>query len=422
MECNISVNSRYEKSVFLLTLCSTFMLIQFGIFDLFWILQVAVIIVQMLISQKLLITRDKLIRVLYITWILSTLLCFASSIPMSYKENAIIAITFLIPTFFSVSVYSKYIRQEHFVGCLKKALVISCTIQLIWCFAQFILYKGSHIDLNQVLFKDILHMVENTSQYKLGVYHPSGMCWHSAFIAPIAIFAFVLSESYIIKCLAFIDAVICNNATALIGICICLMLTAVFSLFDFLSRSNKSTRKKTALAFIVILVIIIPVCIYTDAISTVGQKIIDIYERSTGIVYDGGSANAHIRYFTAYPNVVKNESVTQFLFGYGTGNSGYPISKLFGQYANLKSWVVETDIMNQMYSSGIIGFFLFYGLLLYIAIKGLKIDKRYFILMVSIILAGITYNIQFDWVIFIEFMMYFCVKNKVNLFRIGEYK
>lgn len=420
MERNMIANSRYEKSIFLLTLLSTFMLIQFGFFDLFWILQVAVIIAQILISKKLIITRDKLIRALYITWILSTILCFASGIPMSYKKNAIIAVTFLVPTFFSVSVYLKNIRQEHFIGCLKKALVISCTIQLVWCFAQFVLYTGMHIDLNQLIFSDILHMVENPSQYKLGVYHPSGMCWHSAFMAPITVLAFVLSESYSIKCLAVIDAVVCNNATALIGICICLILTAGFALFDFLRKTNKSTRKKTVFSLIAIVLILIPVLVYTDALSIVVQKIVDIYERSNGIVYDGGSANAHIRYYTSYPKVVSSGNIVQFLFGYGTGNSGYPISKLFGQYTELKSWAVESDIMNQLYSNGIIGFFLFYGVLLYIAIKGLKIDKRYFVLMVSIILAGITYNIQFDWVIFIEFMMYFCVKNKVNLFQIGE--
>lgn len=420
MERNMIANVRYEKSIFLLTLLSTFMLIQFGFFDLFWILQVVVIIAQILTSKKLIITRDKLIRALYITWILSTLLCFASGIPMSYKKNSIIAVTFLVPTFFSVSVYLKNIRQVHFIGCLKKALVISCTIQLVWCFAQFVLYTGMHIDLNQLIFSDILHMVENPSQYKLGVYHPSGMCWHSAFMAPITVLAFVLSESYFIKCLAVIDAVVCNNATALIGICICLILTAGFALFDFLRKTNKSTRKKTVFSLIVIVLILIPVLVYTDALSIVVQKIVDIYERSSGIVYDGGSANAHIRYYTSYPKVVSSGNIVQFLFGYGTGNSGYPISKLFGQYTELKSWAVESDIMNQLYSNGIIGFCLFYGVLLYIAIKGLKIDRRYFVLMSSIILAGITYNIQFDWVIFIEFMMYFCVKNKVNLFQIGE--
>ena len=377
----------------------------------------------MLRSQKLRITRDKLILALFITWILSTLFCILSSISLSYKKNSIIAIVFFVPTFFAISIYSKFVKQKSFVDCFKKALIISCTIQLIWCLAQFILYSSMRIDLNQIVFSDILHMVENPSQYKLGVYHPSGMCWHSAFLAPICILAFVLSESYVIKSLAVIDAVVCNNTTALIGICICLMLTVGFALLKFLRTRKKSTSRKAIFVLIVFVLALIPVLVCTDAFLIVGQKIIDIYERTSGIVYDGGSANAHIRYYTAFPKVVSSGNILQFLFGYGTGNSGYPISKLFGQYTELKSWAVESDLMHQMYSSGIIGFLLFYGLLLYISIKGLKIDKRYFILMISIIAAGITYNIQFDWVIFIEFVMYFCVKNKVNVFsdrRIDE--
>ena len=77
-----------------------------------------------------------------------------------------------------------------------------------------------------------------------------------------------------------------------------------------------------------------------------------------------GSANAHIRYFTAYSNVVKNGNVIQFLFGYGTGKAGYTMSKLYGQYVNLKSWVVETDVMNRIYSNGIMGVVIYYSFLL----------------------------------------------------------
>lgn len=164
----------------------------------------------------------------------------------------------------------------------------------------------------------------------------------------------------------------------------------------------------------------IPILIYTGILSTIIQKIIDIYERSTGIVYDGGSANAHIRYYTAYPQVVDNENIIQIFFGYGTGNSGYPISKLFGQYAELKSWVVESDVMNQLYSNGIIGFIFYYGFLLYIAIRGYRLDRRYFILMTGLIITGITYNIQFDWIVYIEFLLYLMVKFKVNLFSTDE--
>ena len=420
MEYENNVINHYEKSIFLITLFSTFMLVQFGIFDLFWILQVLFFLAHIVVTKKLRITKDKTILALNAVWIFSTLLCLLSDIPMSYKKNSIIAIIFLIPTFFTISFYERYIKSEKFVSSIKKALLLTCVIQVIWCFVQFVLYSGAHIDLNQVLFRNLLHMVENPSQYKLGVYHPSGMCWHSAFMAPIAIITFVISDSYIIKVLAVADAVVCNNATAMIGIGVCLVLSVLFSLVDFLRKTNKTTRKRTFIAIALIAVILILMSFYSDVMTNVCEKIVDIYGRAIGAVYDGGSANAHIRYFTAYPNVVKNGSITQFLFGYGTGNSGYTMSKLYGQYTELKSWVVETDVMNQLYSNGIVGFVLYYGFILYIAIKGFKMDRRYFILMVSIMVAGITYNIQFDWVIYLEFLLYLTVKFKVNLFSTVE--
>lgn len=407
----------YEKSIFIITFFSTFMLVQFWIFDLFWILQILFFLLNFISTRKLRITKDKMIISLYVVWILSTIFCLMSDIPVSYKKNSIIAIAFLVPTFLSVSFYERYLKSERFVGFIRKALTLTCVIEVILCLVQFVLYKGAHIDLNQLIFRDILHMVENPSQYKVGVYHPSGMCWHSVFIAPVAILTFVLSQNYIIKILAIMAAVVCNNATAMIGISVCILFYLFFCGVDFMKKTNKCIRKRIILSITIVLLLAIPILIYTGILSTIIQKIIDIYERSTGIVYDGGSANAHIRYYTAYPQVVDNENIIQIFFGYGTGNSGYPISKLFGQYAELKSWVVESDVMNQLYSNGIIGFIFYYGFLLYIAIRGYRLDRRYFILIISFIIAGITYNIQFDWLIFLEILLYICVKKKINLFE-----
>lgn len=420
LEAVVSNSTRYEKSIFMIIFFSTFMLVQFDIFDLFWILQVVFLLRHIVVTKKLRITRNRTIISLYCIWILSTLLCFVSDIPLSYKKNSIIAIAFLIPTFFSVSFYERYLKSERFVVYIKKALALTCTLQVILCIVQFFLYNGAHIDLNQLIFRDFLHMVENPSQYKLRVFHPSGLCWHSAFMAPVAIIAFVVCDNYFIKVLSVVDVVICNNATAMLGIGVCLVLTLMFSIVDFLKGESRITRKRTFIAVSLVTVVIISIFFCTDVLPVVCKKIIDVYGRATGSVYDGGSANAHIRYFTAYPNVVKNGSIIQFLFGYGTGNSGYTMSKLYGQYVDLKSWVVETDVMNQVYSNGIIGFILYYGFLLYIAIEGYKLDRKYFILMISIILAGITYNIQFDWVIFLEFLLFLTVRFKVNLFGVGD--
>lgn len=413
-------NNRYDESIFWLTLLSTFMLVQFWIVDLFWVMQIVIFVANLIMVRRLQITVDGWILALYIAWGLSAGLCFFSEVPLSYKKSAIIALGQLLPVFLSVSLYARQLESASFIGCLRKALVLSCTIQLFWCLAQFVLYRGLQLDLNQLIFCDLLHLVENPSQYKTGIYHPSGLCWHSAFMAPVTIIAFVFSRHYGIKLLALVDAVICNNATAMIGICVCIAISALFSLVEFLSRPGHAAPKRAVIAVIVVILIAIPLLSYSGVFSTVFRKAVNIYERATGIVYDGGSANAHIRYYTAYPQVVEDQSLLRFLFGYGPGNSGYPISKLFGQYATLKSWAVETDVMNQLYSHGIVGFVLLYGLLAFIAVRGFRIDRRYTVLILSLAVAGITYNIQFIWVLFLEFLLYFCVKKNINVFEDGR--
>lgn len=49
-----------------------------------------------------------------------------------------------------------------------------------------------------------------------------------------------------------------------------------------------------------------------------------------------------------------------------------------------------------------------------------KLNRKYFILTISIILAGITYNIQFDWMLFMEFLLFLTIKFKVDLFEAGK--
>ena len=415
LKLNNKINVYKQQAFLIIVFFCTFMLFRVNIFELFWILEVIFIIIQIGLQKKIIIMKDKLIISLFVSWIISTLYSFVSDIPTSYKMNSAIAIIYLIPTFFSISYCLGDMKNKYFVEKIKKIIVISCSIQLIWCLLQFILYNFANIDLNQVIFSDILHVMENPSSYKFGVYNPSGMCWHPAFMAPIVIIAFSISESYIIKILAIVDSIICNNATALIGISICLIVSIIISIIEFVKKSQKKTQKKIILWILVMIIIFVPLIIHYNVFDIIQTKIVDIYQRSAGLVNDGGSANAHIRYYTAFPEIVKKENIGKLLLGYGTSNSGFPISKILGQYTNLESWSVESDVMNQLYSNGIIGFLLFYGFLLYIAIKGFKIDKRYFIVMVGLILSGITYNIQFNWVIFIEFLFYFMVKAKMKL-------
>lgn len=412
MESGNKKNTGHERSAGWIVFFSTFMLVQIGIFDLFFILQSLFLVYLFLVRKKISIIKDRVVLYTYMVWILSTFFCLFSNIPLSYKKNSIIAIGSLLLVFLSVSQYEKYTYSREFMRIIRKAIVTTCTLQVLWCIVQLFLYRCFEIDLNREIFCNLLRLVEEPSQYKVGVYHPSGMCWHSVFIAPIAILLFTLSDSIVSKGLAFFAAIVCNNATAMIGIFVCIGFTVLISVMDVIKKSHRTVKQRTIVLGVLLIIVSFAILFFTSIGTSVLKRIVEIYYRASGIANDDSSF-AHMRYYSAISQIIDDESIIQFLFGYGTSNSGYPFSKIFGQYVDVKSWVVESDIMNQFYSGGLLGFFSFYIILFYIALKGYKVDRRYSIVALSFIVSGITYNIQFNWVIYIEMLFYFFVKNKV---------
>ena len=57
-----------------------------------------------------------------------------------------------------------------------------------------------------------------------------------------------------------------------------------------------------------------------------------------------------------------------------------------------------------------------YSFLLYIMLKGIKIDIRYFIFIFVILFQGFGYNIQFDYLLLLEIVMFISVREDINFF------
>ena len=128
------------------------------------------------------------------------------------------------------------------------------------------------------------------------------------------------------------------------------------------------------------------------------------------------STAAHFAYYSDYDKVLKSSTLLQIFFGYGHGCSGYPYSVLYNRYTDLANWAVECDVINILVSRGIFGFITHYYLLFYIMIKGQKIDYRYAAVIISIFIQGIGYNVQWDYVMFIELVLFLTIKLKINFF------
>ena len=242
---------------------------------------------------------------------------------------------------------------------------------------------------------------------------PTGLCWHPIIMAPVLLLAYYLFNNIVIKGFVVLEALFIGNSTVLIAVVLCVVLDVVHGLYIF----TKSGRAKKIVLFGIIGVIVLAVLVLscTSIPTLIVEKIGFVIQRITGETTDL-STMAHIRYYTSVEKVFDVSTFSQILFGYGEGCSGYTMSFLYGQYSSLGSWAVETDIMNTLYSRGIIGFCAFLGFLAQIIVKGRKIDFRYITMTLCLLVAGITYNVQFSWVFFLELLMVISLEQGVNFY------
>ena len=419
MDKTLNVNKLDTEKLFLsvLIITSSMMIVKYSVFTLFFLLMIILLGYIYLKTKHIFLTCDYLVNYIFIELIISTIFAFFSDIWGSYKKCAFIVTFLYLPIYFIYAYFEKVLKDNlQLFTSIAKAIKCACLIELLWCFMQFILYHTAGIDINKFLFTDVFHFVDVASCFKDGKFLPSGLCWHAAYMAPIVIYSYLFNNNITIKLLAVIDAVLCGNSTALIGISVCVCMDAFFCILRLI-RAKKITVKKIffwsiTVAFFVMLYILIR---YQIA-KYIWDKVWFTILRATGGVADA-SADAHIRYYTSYFQVLDFSSIQQILFGFGFGCSGYPFSAIYGQYAYLKSWVTETDIMNILLSRGVLGFLGYYYFLFYIAFRGYKLDYRYFVIIISTIICGVTYNIQFDWLFLYELFLYIAVKNGKNIFQ-----
>lgn len=368
----------------------------------------------MLREKKLDFIKNRVILTVMLSIVLSTASACLSDIPYSYKKAAVVTTIYLIPMYFTLSILSnKICKQRSLVYCIRRAIKIMCIIQLIWIPIQYLMYKLLGIDINQKIFVDFFHCVENASFVRSWKWYPSGLSWHSAVLAPMFVIAFVLFDNFYMRLFIIFDALICGNSTSIVGVCLCCGALLFFNLNE--KKGKITYRKNKLFIFLIFALIAGAVLGKMGFFELFFEKILHIFQRIFGANKDA-STEAHFAYFTDYGIVLKKSSLKQILFGYGHGCSGYPYSVLYDRYTNLASWSVECDIIDILVSRGIFGFLVYYYFLFSICVKGYKIDYRYTAIMIPVLVQGIGYNIQWDYILFIEMLMFIMIQKKVNFF------
>ena len=353
----------------------------------------------------ILLSTSKIINWCFILLIISAICGYLSNLPDTYKSYSITMTIILLPTYFFYTYLLDDLKKKKItLDKIVEALKTGFLIQICYLPFQFFMYHIWEIDLNDVIFVKLLHLMNNASFIRQGTYYPSGFTWHSALLAPMLVLSFVLFQSSVVRGIIIMDSFICGNNTALLGVAFIMFVLACKSIKD-----NKISRNR---------VIAISVAVITAmlAFNQIIKKVTYIIYR---IIYANldSSSRAHLSYYTLYPDIIKKSNIINVLFGTGYATSGHAITQMNGQYMSLAHWAVESDLIDILISRGMIGFLIYFGLLLYIAFKGKNINYKYFIVILAFCIQGITYNVQFEYVFMIELVMYSAVVLNLDLFK-----
>ena len=398
----------------LMIITSSMFVLQIANYTLFLWMQIAYVIFMCLFKKKIRIHHNTSINLIFVSLFFFFLMSQLSSMPDSYKKTAIIMPLMLLPLYFSTAFIERYIKRNPLITSkIVHFFKIGIGIQIIWFAFQIVAYSVFHMDINKTVFVDMLHLVDNASFIRNWTYYPSGLSWHSATLAPLFVLGIIIFDNLYIRIIIIIEAVLCGNATTFIGVLLCVVMMLGYSIF--FEKHHWFTQK--ALFSFIAVVALIPVIIYVFNVGElVTSKVVLLWSRLFGLGQDSSSA-AHLAYFSDYFSITKRSSFIQVLFGYGYGCSGFPITQIYNRYASLTNWSIECDVIDILVARGIVGFLIYYGFLINILIKGMKIDYRYVVLMSVILFQGLGYNIQFDYVFLLEIVLYICIKYRINFFE-----
>lgn len=394
-----------KHSYYFLGLSSTMTIISIGGMSLFY-WGIIIVLVDLAISRRITLRLDDVILYWIATLIISCVIGLTvTKLPSGFQRASITGTVALL----LIGIIYLSSDSKDSVKALFQGFSLSCKIQLFWCILQFVLYQGAGVDLNYLLFDRILRMNTGGITVDEGNAIITGLATHRGNLTFILLWLFCSNDSYLIRAIIVGVAVLSRNTTAVVGLIICIMLLLFIRI-----KSNKAGTIKRLLE---VLVLIIGIGAMFIVLKTQIMQYVDVFFMKFSDVFSNkydNSSVVHANYYRKLIYILKNESIIQFIFGSGTGTSGYFYSKWINQYTWMDSWVVESDYINVILNVGIVGLVAEYAIIL----RDIRIFKqqkynRYIALLLATLVAGVFYNVLFTWVLMIILWMKYFVKYSV---------
>ncbi len=384
----------------------------------------------MLVRWKLILLRGVLVHVLFFSVLFAMISALLNpELTEGYRYSAVMGVYIMIPLYFMAAFVSCSMEEGRKAGdAVALAFRLIVLVQAVWIVLQYVLYHLKGIDLNQLVFKDILHREINVSFIRSGVYYPSGFTWHSALLAPLLVIGVLMFKNTLIRLWFLVCAAICGNTTALIGVVMALGLLFLSALIRGELRPSvlKETIRKTPRWRIVMTIVLLAAFIagaaWSGILSSVWDRVLYAVGRFSKGGQGDGSTRAHLSYFTSYFEIVGKTPWYRTVFGWGEGCSGFLFEKYYDVHFNGSTFIIECDIVDYLLSRGVVGFLAQYGFMALLAVKGAKTDRRHWILVLCLFVMAFGYNIHWNYLFFFELMIYAALQNGLNFFETGAFR
>ena len=323
------------------------------------------------------------------------------SIVSSYLLNCII---YLI-----IFVLMRNCKEEYkneFINAFMNGLIYAARIQAVWGLLQLVLLYTFGININQILFVDILHST-NSRDWIMGFYtgkswnmRITGLNFENSMFALVICVGMALDNNLIWKLLLMLTATLSLSRTGWIMVAgyVILMFVRWFRI------RRKAISSKRIIAFFAVLFVALVTYFRNSAVQ---RQVSNILLRLTDTTALSVSASRHLLY---YPYGIAlwftDANPMQKLFGYGMRCSGIAFSQnnqvasVVGIFENFGSaWAVECDAIGLFLGGGLLAFLFYYFTVFQILRNRYNLYRdAVFIILVG----GLTYHYHsISYVVFI---------------------
>lgn len=342
--------------------------------------------------------------------------------PEAYTYAAQLVPFLKLPYFFLVAyIYARMKDDRSVLDAVVLGIKATIAAQLIWIPLQYVCYHKFALDIGDLVFNQWLHRDVIATFIREGVYHPSGFSWHSGLIAPMFVIGYLMFKNPLVRIILILEAMIVGSSTAVAGVLAAAGLMLLVGLThpkDTKEEFLENWKQTPKFLMVLFGIVVLAACVYVFASGMYLKVVEGVMNLVNRVVHasENGSSRAHFGYFKQYFEIIKQAPLMNVLFGYGADCSGHPFQEYYSYYTSLAAYTIECDYVNIALNHGIIGFVLYYSMLGYIAFKGVMKDPRYMVFVLCILLQGIGYNVQWDYVFVFELLLFASLKADVNFF------